>query len=154
MATSQKRDFRSAMAGFTLLEAIVAITLVGLTLLPLVAYISQTTDALQRAADRNLQSVVTQSALALMTPVNPLLEPEGKLPFDKDMTITWKSEVLVEPNATALVGAGLSGYRLGFYKVHVTVSRADTPEWFAFDLRKVGYGKFTSAFDPFSMSPK
>lgn len=136
--------------GFTLLEAIVAITIVGLTLLPLVSFIAQAANQLERAADSNERSLVMQSAVALMTPVNPLVEPEGQLPLDKDVTVSWRSDTLVEPNTNALLGAGLGGYQLGFYKIHVVVSRADTPEWFAFDLRKVGYGRFTSAFDPFS----
>lgn len=141
-------------AGFTLLEAIVAITIVGLTLLPLVSYIGQSADQLQRTADSNERSLVMQSALALMTPVNPLLEPEGKLPLDSNITVAWRSETLVEPNTTALLGAGLGGFRLGFYKMHVVVSRAETAEWFAFDLRKVGYDRFVSAFDPFSPARK
>lgn len=145
---------RSSQEGFTLLEAIVAITIVGLTLLPLVSFIAQAANQLERAADSNEQSLVMQSALALMTPVNPLLEPEGNLPLDKDVSISWQSETLVEPNTAALLGAGLGGYRLGFYKIHVVVNRTNTPEWFAFDLRKVGYDRFTSAFDPFPAAGK
>ncbi len=141
-------------AGFTLLEAIVAITIVGITLLPLVSYIGQTANQLERAANSNEQSLVLQSALALMTPVNPLLEPEGTLPLDRNITIAWQSETLVEPNSTALLGASLGAYRIGFYKMHVVVSRADTPEWFAFDIRKVGYDRFVSAFDPFNQNRK
>lgn len=145
---------RPGQEGFTLLEAIVAITIIALTLLPLVSYIGQAANQLERAADSNDRSLVMQSALALMTPVNPLLEPEGNLPLDQDVSIAWQSETLVQPNTTALLGAGLGGYRLGFYKIHVVVSRADTPEWFAFDLRKVGYDRFTTAFDPLSLGRK
>ncbi len=145
---------RRREAGFTLLEAIVAITIVGLTLLPLVSYIAQAANQLERAADSNERGLVMQSAIALMTPVNPLLEPEGKLPLDRDISIAWHSETLVEPNAAGLLGAGLGGFRLGFYKVHVVVSRVDAPEWFAFDLRKVGYDRFVNSFDPFSQTRK
>ncbi len=149
-APKRTRPPSGKSAGFTLLEAIVAIAIIGLTLLPLVSYISLASSQLQRSADANEQSIVTQSVLALMTPVNPLLEPDGQLPLDRDIKIAWKSETLVQPNTSALLGAGLAGYRLGFYKVHVTVSRADASEWFTFDLRKVGYDRFTSAFDPFT----
>lgn len=145
---------RTQQKGFTLLEAIVAITIVGLTLLPLVSYIAQAANQLERAADSNERSLVMQSALALMTPVNPMLEPQGKLALDQEVSISWESETLVEPNTGALLGAGLGGYRLGFYKMHVVVSRSDAPEWFTFDLRKIGYNRFTSAFDPFSAGRK
>lgn len=125
-------------AGFTLLEAIVALTIMAMALIPMVSFISQSADALTRAGDANERSLVTQSALALMDPINPMVEPEGSLPLDEEVTVSWRSEVLVPPSDGIRVGTLLAGFRLGFYGVQVEVSRSGAP-WYTFDLRKVGY---------------
>lgn len=126
--------------GFTLLEAIVALAVVSLALIPMVAFVSQAANELQRAGESNERSFVMQSALALMEPINPMLEAQGTLALDRNITMTWESTPIVEPNPGINVGAGLPAYRLGFYKVHVTLDRGQGA-WFDFDLRKVGYEK-------------
>jgi len=132
--------------GFTLLEAIVALAVIGLALIPLITYIAQAADALQRASESNDRSVAMQAALALMDPVNPMAEPQGQLPIDDTVSVEWHSDLAVAPNPGVLVGGGLAGFRLGFYTVHVTLSRAQDPTWFSFDLRKVGYARLNSGF--------
>ena len=132
--------------GFTLLEAIVALAIIGLALIPLVSYIAQAADSLQRASESNDRSVAMQAALALMEPVNPMTEPQGQLPIDDTVSVEWHSDVAVAPNAGVLIGGGLANFRLGFYVVHVTLSRAGEPDWFSFDLRKTGYERLNSGF--------
>ena len=132
--------------GFTLLEAIVALAIIGLALIPLVTYIAQAADALQRASESNDRSIATQAALAVMEPVNPMTEPQGQLAIDDSVSVAWSSDVAVAPNAGVLVGGGLANFRLGFYIMHVTVSRAEDPNWFSFDLRKTGYARINTGF--------
>src|SRR5690606_18618847 len=93
---------------------------------------------LMRAAEVNEQSLVTQSVLALMDPINPMAEPEGTLPLDDELSVSWQSEVIVAPDEGALVGTPLPGYRMGFYGITVSVIRNQQP-WFDFTMRKVGY---------------
>jgi prepilin-type N-terminal cleavage/methylation domain-containing protein len=126
--------------GFTLLEAIVALAVMSLALIPMVAFVSQSVNELQRAGESNERSFVMQSALALMEPINPMAEAAGTLPLDRNITMAWESQPLVEPNPGINIGSGLPAYRLGFYKVHVTLSRGGG-SWFDFDMRKVGYEK-------------
>lgn len=142
-----------ASAGFTLLEAIVALTVMALALIPLITFIAQSSDQLMRAADANERSIVSQSVLALMDPINPMAEPEGTLPLDEEISVSWRSEAIVQPNEGAIVGTLLPGFRVGFYGVNVTVTRAERP-WFEFQMRKVGYQNMrgTSA-DPFGLAP-
>lgn len=138
---------RHFTAGFTLLEAIVALTVMGLSLIPLMSYISQSAEQLERAADANEKSLVMQSTLALMDPINPMAEPEGRLPLDERLQVIWRSAVVLEPPEGLLVGAPLSGFRLGFYAVHVDVTR-DGAAWLDFDMRKVGYVRIQGFLQP------
>ncbi len=146
-----RRD--QASAGFTLLEAIVALTVMALALIPLITFIAQSSDQLIRAADANERSIVTQSVLALMDPINPMAEPEGTLPLDEQISVSWKSDVIVPANEGALVGTLLPGFRVGFYGLTVTVTRGKVP-WFDFPMRKVGYQNMRgSGTDPFGGGP-
>ena len=125
-------------AGFTLLEAIVALTVMAVALIPLVSFIAQSSDQLMRAGEANERSIVMQSVLALMDPVNPMAEPEGTLPLDDTINISWASEAIAAPPEGALVRTPLAGFRVGFYGVTVSVTRDQQP-WFDFKMRKVGY---------------
>jgi len=127
-----------ATAGFTLLEAIVALTVMAVALIPLVSFIAQSSDQLMRAGEANERSIVMQSALALLDPVNPMAEPEGTLPLDDTIDISWASETIAAPPEGALVRTPLAGFRMGFYGVTVSVTRNQQP-WFDFKMRKVGY---------------
>jgi Tfp pilus assembly protein PilV len=129
---------RRATAGFTLLEAIVALTVMAVALIPLVTFIAQSADQLVRAGEANERSLVTQSVLALMDPLNPMAEPEGNLPIDDEVAVAWRSVEIAPPPEGLLVATHLSGYRMGFYGVTVSVTRANQP-WFDFTMRKVGY---------------
>jgi general secretion pathway protein I len=129
---------RRSAAGFTLLEAIVALTIMAVALIPLVTFIAQSADQLTRAGEANERSLVTQSVMALMDPVNPMAEPEGTLPLDDEIHISWRSEAIVPPPEGAILGTLLNGFRIGFYGVTVTVTR-NSEEWFDFTMRKIGY---------------
>ena len=131
-------------AGFTLLEAIVALTIIGLVLIPLVSFIGQAANQLGRAADSNDQSFAKQSALALMEPINPLTEPHGTLDLDRTITVSWQSQPIIEPSPGILAGTGLPAFRIGFYDVHVSLTRDGSTPWFDFDLRKVGYERIAA----------
>lgn len=144
---------RPASAGFTLLEAIVALTVMALALIPLITFIAQSSDQLMRAADANERSIVTQSVLALMDPINPMAEPEGALPLDEEISVSWTSQAIVPPNEAAMVGTLLPGFRIGFYGVTVSVTRDRAP-WFDFQMRKVGYQNMRAGgLDPFGGAP-
>jgi prepilin-type N-terminal cleavage/methylation domain-containing protein len=130
-------------AGFTLLEAIVALAIIGAVLIPLAGFITQSADQLERAADANERSFAMQSALALIDVVNPMEEPQGQLPLDEEITISWQSQEMIPPNDGVMVGAGLAAFRLGFYNVRISLSKTDTGPWFDFETRKVGYQRLT-----------
>jgi hypothetical protein len=126
-----------------LLEAIVAMVIVGAALLPLLSFISQAARQLTAVADANERSLAMENALALVEPINPMAEPQGQIALDRNHTLLWRSEEIVTPKPQVLVGAGLAAYKLGLYRMEVTISR-DGASWFSFDVRKVGYERHAS----------
>jgi len=138
--------------GFTLLEAIVALAIVGIALIPLITFIGQTAAQLNNVADANERSLAQQSAIAYLAPVNPMTTPEGRASLG-NFALSWRSEMLVEPNVSIRQGAGLAGYNVGFYRVFVSVERSDRTPWFGFETRKTGYNRIQSQ-TPMSGAPQ
>ena len=124
-------------SGFTLLEAIVAVTIIGMTIVPIMALISQSVVSLSKVDEAQSRAAATESALAVIEPVNPLETPKGEIDMG-ETKLTWESETLVEPNESMQIGTGLSGYNVGFYAVTVLLHRNGEP-WFSFEARKVGF---------------
>ncbi len=144
--TSQIRHVR----GFTLLEAIVAMTIVGVALVPILTFISQMATGLSRAAEANARSLAQQAVLELLEPLNPMDRPVGEDQVGS-LLVRWQSQVLVPPNKEAALASGLVGYSVGFYKVTVSVDRVNSGPWFSFDMRKAGYRQFANPLSPGTM---
>ena len=136
----QRRSGRLAQssAGFTLLEAIVAIAIVGIALIPVITFISQMVNGLIRAGDANARNLAQESIMELLETMNPLEQPAGNDQIG-DLLIHWESADIIKPSQATRVGAGLAGFNLGFYNVTVSVDRVSAGRWFTFDMRKVGY---------------
>jgi general secretion pathway protein I len=133
--------------GFTLLEAIVAMTIVGVALLPILTFISQMATGLSRAADSNARNLAQQAILEFLEPLNPMDRPVGEDQMG-GLLVRWESETLVPPNKEPILGGRLTGYSIGFYKVTVSVDQIDRGPWFTFDMRKTGYSQFANVMVP------
>ncbi len=138
------RRARSAARGFTLIEAIVAVAIVGIALVPLITFIGQMATALTRAGDSNARNIAQQATIELLETLNPMEDPIGEDQVG-DLIIRWDSQGIVPPNPNLRVSAGLAGFSMGFYNVAVTVERAGRGPWFSFDMRKVGFKPFGSS---------
>ena len=65
--------------GFTLIEALVAIAILGATLLPIMALMSQSINQIHNIAESNAKSAAKDSALAIIEPINPMKNPSGEI---------------------------------------------------------------------------
>lgn len=120
-----------------MIEAVVALVVIGVAAIPITVLISQSINQLGKVAEANSRAAAVTSALAVVAPINPLETPSGAIELGS-LSIAWRSTVLVPPNENIQIGSGLGGYKVGFYDVEIDLLRQDTP-WFSFSLRKVGY---------------
>lgn len=129
-------------SGFTLLEAIVAIALLGALLVPLYNLMTRNLDGLFRVGDANLHSEVMLNALALLDTVNPMERPEGSAELGA-YVLRWRSELLTAPIDGVGFPAGQSLYQIAMYRTNAEVLRLgrdnQLSNWFSFDLRQVGW---------------
>jgi prepilin-type N-terminal cleavage/methylation domain-containing protein len=146
---SPLNSWRTVSRGFTLLEAIVALTIIGITLVPAMSFIAQASRQISAAAESNRRVRAQEAVLALNDVLNPLLTPEGEVALSPQLTVRWQSEVLVDPTQSQRLGGRLSGYNVGFYAVTFSLVENDK-DWFSLTTRKVGYRPLSM---PFSGAP-
>ncbi len=137
----------STSRGFTLLEAIVAVAIMGIALVPTITFVSQMVGALSRASDANARNLAEQSIIELLEPLNPVERPVGNDQIG-DLLIHWNSVDIIPPSKEIQAGVGLAVFGVGFYVVTVSVDRVNQGPWFSFDMRKVGYQKIGSQSAP------
>ncbi len=135
---SDPQECRNRKNGFTLLEAIVALTIIGVTLIPIMSFLGQASRQLESAAESNQRAMAQQTVLAYIESLNPIANRTGEAVLSKDLTVRWVSVALVEPGAASAFGGRLASYQMGFYRVDIDVIRNEIV-WFKFQVRKVGY---------------
>ena len=134
---------RTRQAGFTLLEAIVALVLISSAGLALFSWINGNIMALTRIHDVNARSEATANILEYMDRVNPMLTPEGEAPLGA-YSIKWGSQAT--SNITEGVGypQGQSLYQMALYSTVISVRTAGDQIWFELKLQQVGYKRVRS----------
>lgn len=137
--TPASRARRSA--GFTLLEAVVALALVAATVVPLYGFFSRSLDGLFRAADANRQSEASLTALAYLEGLNPLERPTGEEPLGP-YRLRWTSQEIV-PRADGIgYPRGVGAYQVALFEVTAEILRAgpgNQQVWVTLPVRLVGY---------------
>lgn len=109
-------------AGFSLLEAIVALVVFTMGALALYGWLGANLITLQRVNDRQQSNAMVASALEVVRRVNPMDTPTGRRVVDQ-VEVTWAARP-VEPPRRAVTQVGLpSLFEVGLYTLAVEVRR-------------------------------
>ncbi len=128
---------RKQQTGFSLLEAIVAIAVVGVSGGALFGWVNTVMVTLSRVEAHAERQYVTQQAVAVIEIINPMIEPAGHWDMG-DYDMQWQATA-VEPPKDSVNRYGLPGlYQVGLYEVTVELTRDGKP-LSSFVTRQVGY---------------
>lgn len=126
-------------AGFTLLEALVALTLVASTGLALMAWINTSLQAVSRLQERDAEAQLKLAAVQLIQTVNPSLRPEGELRIGT-VELRWRSKPAGPATVSAgFGGAGVGQYTMQLFEADVLARDADTAVEVTFRATLLGY---------------
>ena len=128
---------RRGTAGFTLLEAIVALVVFTMGAFSLYGWLATNVKTLERIQARRDVAQLRLSALDLMELVNPMSDPTGRRAVDR-FEVRWQSRPLAPPRQ-GVTQVGLPTlFQLGLYEVDVRVL-VQSREVDRFQLRQLGY---------------
>lgn len=124
--------------GFSLLEAIVALTIFSICVLALYGWLSVNVNALARVEASQRRTDDGRLALAMLEAVNPMAEPQGERALPGGVLVRWRSREVVPPGP----GVGPAGnpliFDLGLYDLDVEVLR-NGRETSRFGVRRAGW---------------
>ena len=129
---------RRSQAGFTLLEAIVAIVVLFATLVPLYVLISSLSQSAFKVDQANREAEYETDALNIMSQVNPTLNPAGSIDLGP-YVVNWAAQPVLKPIDGSAYPSGISAFRIGLYQAKVDVVRHDGRVVVSFPLRMIGY---------------
>ncbi|GAK33531.1 hypothetical protein JCM17846_21590 [Iodidimonas nitroreducens] len=118
---------RALMQGFTVLEVLVAIAILGTALAALLG-LQQSSIRAALGVERAQQRIaLDRGALALLRSINPVLEPEGRAELSLGAEMQWRSEPLgAARRITSAIGAE-GRFSLQRFRVLVTITAPDLP---------------------------
>lgn len=131
---------KNSQLGFSLIEAIVALVLIGSVGMALFSWINTSIIALNRVQEINAQSEATRNIIEYMNAVNPMMMPEGKVDFGS-YRITWQAEISADAKDGANYPRGVGYYQLAMYRTDIKTIKASGEPWFDLALQQVGYKK-------------
>lgn len=122
-------------SGFSLIEALVALTIAALVLGAIFELQIQMARGQQRAIDAIEQVAAQENALALTQGLNPMESPTGEIALPEGDTVRWTSTPKGEPviNAGFPVGDGLFSVQLFTLTVEVQRRTGRSPAPMVFD---------------------
>lgn len=124
--------------GFTLLEAIVALTLISSAGLALFAWVNSNIATLSRVEDASQRAAATRNAIEFMQTVNPMLTPQGEVQLGA-YRIRWQAQPLTDTVDGANFPYGVSLYQFSLYNTRIELAGETGAPDVAFELKQVGY---------------
>ena len=136
---------RRGDAGFSLIEALVALAIAAMALAAVFALQRQLAEGEQRHT-RTLQLVALQkNALALTRDLNPTAEPTGAIRLAGGQTVRWSSQPLTAPRTNTGLPTGEGAFEVRLYRVRVDIADASGKSLGGLDFDRVGWRRLTPA---------
>ena len=127
----------SAMDGFALLEAVVALTILATAMIAIGQLVMSAIDGARRIAKTTEAAMAESNALEVMASVNPMRTPSGAIDLGA-YRVTWSAHRLVIPREQTGYPQGQGIYMIALYDTDVRVERS-TCLVTSFHVKQVGY---------------
>jgi len=124
-------------AGTTLLEAIVALTLLAIGAMALFAWMGTHARSFDRVSANADRLSMERSALAIIESLNPMAEPRGRRDI-AGLTIEWEARALTPTTPGRGPGGPMTVFDVALYDVDVEAVERDG-ETARFTVRKLGW---------------
>jgi len=124
--------------GFSLIEALIAVAILGLSLSALLALRHTVLKQLHIATTLEAADTDTRNAMAMVADVNPMKTPEGAREIRANQSVTWRAQRISSVRRTEAYPAGAGDHEVALFRLHVSVVTAGrtTAEY---DVERLGW---------------
>lgn len=127
-------------AGFTLIEALIALAIASVMLAAIVGLQHQLASSQKRYDAIVRTSNLQRDALALVKDINPAELPDGEIPLPPNLTLRWTSEAVSDDKLTAGFPRGDGAYTATLYSLTVSIQDGRGQDAIApFKVERVGW---------------
>jgi general secretion pathway protein I len=141
----------SKNAGFSLLEAIVAMVLIATAGLALFSWINTSFISLNRIQAANAQAAAEMNALQFMQTVNPMLTPSGNTTLGR-LKIEWQARPASEVRRNVTDSELPGPFQVALYDTDVTVEELPDVPRYHLSVKLLGYERDAFVANPFADS--
>lgn len=124
--------------GFTLIEAVVAMVLIGGIGMALAGWLNANLATLSRIQEANARSDAMANILEYMEKINPMQTPHGQADMGS-YRIVWQAKEKTAPMDGVGYPRGVSLYQIALYTTEVMVNGNNGQRWFDIRLQQIGY---------------
>lgn len=142
------------VAGFTLLEALVALAIAAMCLIPLMTLQRTYIDGQRRHEAALKRAEIEKNALVLLREINPTDQPEGAVTLPPDLTLSWTSTAISDLKTSTGFPAGDGPYSVQLYRLDAQVTRGDQKIAPDFSVERVGWSLGQTAAAPQAPAPQ
>ncbi len=139
----------AASAGFTLLEAIVAMALIATAAMALFAWIYTSFVNLARIQSANARALAETNALQFVQTVNPMKTPSGQTTLG-GLKVEWRARPVSERRGNLGESGDPGVFTVALYEIEVAVEQLPDVPRDTFLIRQLGFERQAYQLDPFS----
>lgn len=134
--------------GFSLIEALVALTIAAMTLTAIFELQQQMVRSQRRAADVMTQVTAQENALALIRGLNPMMRPDGEIEAPGGDTIHWRSTPKSQIQRAAGFPSGDGSFDVQLFTVTVQIERPNGRSPAPMVVDRMGWRKIGTEAQP------
>lgn len=131
-------------AGFSVVEALIGVAVVGVAFIPLVEMQSQITRQYQRQAMLEDRLLAQRNALALLADVNVMAEPTGRRSLTDGRVLRWSTTPLTAESRSLRFLGGEGDFEVALFEVHAEI-RDPRQSPMRFSIEQLGWRRVTES---------
>jgi len=134
---------RSKRQGFSLIEALVALTIAAIMLTAIFELQQQMIRGQRRASNAIVQVSAQENAIALMRDLNPMVNPTGSIRIPDGDTIRWSSTAVGPMQTNAGFPNGDGAFMVQVFRVSVSIEASTGRLSSPLSFERMGWKRMT-----------
>lgn len=130
----------AGQAGYSLIEVVIVLAMISIAMIPIFQSMAAVSRSSGRAADQAAIMSSVDTAIGLLSTLNPVATPDGRIAISGGRTLEWQStEVAAHPRSTQVASVNTEIIRL--FEIEFRVSEGSGRPLVRDTISVVGWGR-------------